>query len=450
MMGAKSTAVTAPGALPLLGHTLSVLRDPLSFLTSLPAHGDLVRVRFGPFEAIVVCTPELVRQVLLNDRVFDKTGPFFDRVREAFGDGLATCPHSLHRRQRRLIQPTFHPARFPGYAQIMAKHIAEVTASWQHGQILDILPEMTTLSARIAIDTMFSDALPPATLHAVINDLHALLAGIYTRSIVPPPLDRFLLGSNRRFDQARTHLQDIVRGVIADRRAGGADCGDLLSALLAARDPTESQGLSDSEIVDQVSTFFLAGSETTANALAWAVYLLACHPDVEQQLHAEVDEVLGRAAARFEDLTKLGLASRVVTETLRMYPPAWSLARTATTDTYLGEHPIPAGTILIYSPYLLHHLPDCYPDHDRFDPDRWVEGHHAPPPREAFIPFAAGARKCIGDTFAVTEATLALSTLAARWRLQLLPGQHVRPSRSAVLYPRGLRMRATRRANGAG
>jgi cytochrome P450 len=179
--------------------------------------------------------------------------------------------------------------------------------------------------------------------------------------------------------------------------------------------------------------------------LAWAIYLLAGHPDVEQRLQAEVDAVLGGAAARFDDLPKLELTGRVVTETLRMYPPGWSLARTTTTDTHLGKHPIPAGTILIYSPYLLHHLPDCYPDHDRFDPDRWIDGQHAQPPREAFIPFAAGARKCVGDTFAVTEATLVLATLAARWRLQLLPNQHVRPSRSVVLYPRGLRMRATQR-----
>lgn len=235
--------------------------------------------------------------------------------------------------------------------------------------------------------------------------------------------------------------------MITHRRTDGTDYGDLLSALLAARDPTEGQGLSDSEIVDQVSTFFLAGSETTANALAWAICLLADHPDVEQRLQAEVDVVLGGKAARFDDLPKLGFTSRAVTETLRMYPPGWLLARTTTTDTHLGEHPIPAGTILLYSPYLLHHLPDLYPDHDRFDPDRWIEGQHAPPPREAFIPFAAGARKCIGDTFAVTEATLVLATVAARWHLQLLPSRHVRPSRSVVLYPRGLRMRATQRGD---
>lgn len=444
-MGAKSTAGTAPGALPLLGHTLSLLSDPLSFLTSLPEHGDLVRIRIGPLQAMVVCTPELARQVLLNDRIFDKVGPIFDRARDAFGDGLASCPHSRHRRQRRLVQPAFHPARFPGYAQVMTKHIAEVTESWQHGQILDIVPEMMALTARIAVETMFSDALAPAVLQAVLNDSDTILSGIYIRTVVPPPLDKLLITRNRRFGRARVRLREVISGVITDRRTHGADRGDLLSTLLTARDPSEDQGLSDVEIFDQVMTFFVAGSESTANALAWAVYLLAGHPDVERQLHAEVDAVLGGAAARFEDLPKLELAGRVVLETLRMYPPGWTLPRTAATDTRLGEHFIPAGTILVCSPYLLHRLPDRYPEPDRFDPNRWADGHDALPSREAFIPFAAGARKCIGDTFALTEATLALATLAARWRLQLLPSQHIRPTPSVVLHPRSLRMRAFQR-----
>jgi pentalenene oxygenase len=296
----------------------------------------------------------------------------------------------------------------------MTKHIAEITASWQHGQILDILPEMTTLTARIAVETMFSDALPSAVLPRVLNDLNDLLSSIYTRTIVPKPLDKLLILGNYRFNRARTHLQEIIHRMISNRRASGVNYGDLLSTLLTAREPTEGQGLSDAEIIDQVMTFFLAGSETTAHALAWALYLLAHHPDVEQQLHAEVDTVLAGIAADFEDLPKLQLAGRVITETLRMYPPAWTLARTATIDTRLGKHSIPAGTILLYSPYLLHHLPDLYPDHHRFDPDRWTEGHCTPPSREAFLPFAAGARKCVGDTFAVTEATLALATLATR------------------------------------
>jgi pentalenene oxygenase len=445
-METEATAATAPGALPLLGHTLSLLRNPLRFVISLPAHGDLVRIRIGPIEAIVVCTPELVRQVLVNDRVFDKDGPFFDLTREAFGDGLATCPHGLHRRQRRLAQPAFHPARLPGYAQVMTKHIAEVTASWQDGQVLDVLSEMMTLTARTTVETIFSDALPSAVLSAVLNDLNTILASIYTRVLIPPPLDKLLVVQNRRYDRARARLRGIIGRIITDRRASGADRGDLLWTLLTARDPTDGECLSDTEIVDQAITFFLAGSESTATALAWAVHLLARHPDVEHRLYAEVDAVLAGTAARFADLPKLKLTGGVVTETLRMYPPAWMLPRTATTDTRLGGHPIPAGTILFYSPYLLHHLPELYSHPDRFDPDRWTDEHSAPPPREAFIPFASGARKCMGDTFAITEATLALATLATRWRLRLLPGRHVHPARGVLLHPRGLRMRATPRS----
>ncbi len=445
-MRTGSTVATAPGALPLLGHTLSLLRSPLRFLTSLSAHGDLVRIRIGPIEGIVVCTPELVRHVLLNDRIFDRDGPFFDRNREAFGDGLATCPHRLHRRQRRLVQPAFHPARLPCYAQVMTKHIDEVTGSWQDGQILDVLSEMMTLTARTAVEAMFSDALPSAALGAVLNDFNTILASIYTRVLIPPPLDKLLIVKNRRFGRARVRLRRIIGRVITDRRASGVDRGDLLSTLLTARDPADRQGLSDTEIVDQVITFFLAGSETTATALAWAVHLLADHPEIERQLHAEVDAVLAGAVARFEDLPKLKLTSGVVTETLRMYPPAWTLARTTTIDTHLGGHPLPAGSLLFYSPYLLHHRPDLYPDPDNFNPDRWTDGHPARPARDAFIPFAGGARKCIGDTFAVTEATLALATLAARWRLRLLPGRHVYPARAVLLHPHGLRMRATLRS----
>ncbi|MGH3721059.1 MAG: cytochrome P450 [Pseudonocardiaceae bacterium] len=444
-MATECTAGTAPGAFPLLGHTLSLLRSPLRFLTALPACGDLVRIRIGPVEAIVVCTPELTRQVLLDDRVFDKGGPFFDQGREVLGNGLVTCPHSLHRRQRRLAQPAFHPTRLPGYAQVMTKHITEVTGSWRDGQVLDVLSEMMTLTARTAVETMFSDALPATLLDAVLHDFRTVLVGAYKRVIMPPPLDKILIFGNHRYDRALLRLRGIIGRVITDRRASGADRGDLLSALLSARDPADNQGLSDTEIVDQVMTFFLAGSETTANPVAWAVHLLAGHPEVEHRLHAEVDAVLVGAPAGFEDLPRLELTSRVITETLRMYPPVWMLTRTTTTDTQLGGHPIPAGSTIVYSAYLLHHRPDLYPDPGRFDPDRWIDGHTAAPPRVAFIPFGGGARKCIGDIFAVTEATLALATLTARWRLRLLPGQHVHPARAAVLHPRGLRMCATAR-----
>jgi cytochrome P450 len=422
-----------------------LLRNPLRFLASLPAHGDLVIIRIGSLEAIVVCAPELLREVLLNDRAFDRGGPFSGRGREMFGDGLVTCPYSRHRRQRRLAQPAFHPARLPGYARVMTRRIAEVTGSWRDGQILDVLPEMLTLTIGTVVETMSSGALPPAMLGTVLDDFGTVMAGSYKRTLMPPSLDKLPLFGNRRYDRARLRLRETIGRVVTERRASGVDHDDLLSMLLTANDPADGQGLSDTEVTDQVLTFFFAGSETTAAAVAWAVHLIAQHPEVEHRLHTEVDAVLAGAPARFEDLPKLELTSRVVTETLRLYPPGWLFARITTTDTHLGGHPIPAGRTILYSPYLLHHRPDLYPDPGRFDPDRWIDGHPAQLPREALIPFGGGARKCIGDIFAVTEATLALATLAARWQLRLLPGRHVHLARSAVLRPRGLRMRATAR-----
>jgi cytochrome P450 len=204
--GTQCAVGTAPGALPLLGHTLPLLRSPLRFLVSLPARGDLVVIRIGPLKAIVVCAPELLREVLLNDRAFDRGGPFSGRGREMFGDGLVTCPYSRHRRQRRLAQPAFHPTRLPGYARVMTRRIAEVTGSWRDGQVLDVLPEMLTLTSGTVVETMSSDALPPAMLGAVLDDFGTVMAGSYKRTLMPPSLDKLPLFGNRRYDRARFRL----------------------------------------------------------------------------------------------------------------------------------------------------------------------------------------------------------------------------------------------------
>jgi pentalenene oxygenase len=449
-MGSLSSIVAAPGALPLLGHLVPVLRDPLAFFLSLPEHGDLVRVCLGPFQAVVVCEPGLTHRVLLDDQTFDKGGPFIDRLREATGDGLGTCPFGEHRRQRRLVQPAFHPSRHLGYAQAMTAQIAEVTSSWRDGQILDVPAEMLTIAARIIGKTMFSDTLPGPVLQQVLDAFPTVVAGIYQRMFMPPPLDRLPTPGNRRNEQARTRLRLILEDIITKRRKSGTDCGDLLSALLAAHNPDSASGrqdLSDAEISAQLMTIYIAGAEAPATAMAWALYLVTRHPHIEARLHAEVDAVLHGGPAAYEHLPKLSLTRRVITEAMRLYPPGWLFTRSAIVDTHLGKHPIPAGTVIAYSPYLIHHRPDLYPDPERFDPDRWDDAQRSPPPRDAFIPFGGGARTCIGDQFAMIEGALALATIAARWRLRTLSDQPVRIAATAALYPRGLRMRAVARTH---
>ncbi|MFC0437697.1 cytochrome P450 [Kutzneria buriramensis] len=432
----------APGALPLLGHIPQLLRDPLRFLTSLPAHGDLVQIHLGPVGATVVCDPELTRQVLINDRAFDKGGPLFTRLREVIGDGLASCPHSRHRRQRRLTQPGFHRNRLSTYAEAMSAEVAVVADSWRDGHIVDVPRAMMHLSMRILMDTVFSGTLPPTAFQETLDDINTVMAGAYRRMILPPLWSRLPTPHNRRYSRANTRLQRTVSDVIRDRRASGRDLGDLLSILLTTRDTSDGLGLTDTELREQLVTFFMAGAESTATTMAWALHLLAHNPDIENRVHAEVESVLGGAPARWEHLPRLELTGRVVLETLRLYPPGWMVTRTVTTDTQLGGHLLPVGANVVYSPYVIHRRDDLYSDPTQFHPDRWDKERHQPPPRSAFIPFGGGARKCIGDEFSITETTLALASIIDRWRLTELPGQRVRPVASVSLRPLGgMRMR---------
>ncbi|HXL88889.1 MAG TPA: cytochrome P450 [Streptosporangiaceae bacterium] len=436
----------APGALPLLGHTLALLRDPLRFLSSLPEHGDLVRIRLGLVHAIVVCDPELTRQMLLDGRTFEKGGPLVDKASEVFGNGLGTCPHGEHRRQRRLTQPAFHQARLPGYAQTMADQCQAVTGAWRDGQIIDALPEMTALTIRVIAATMFGTALPPAAHSQILDDFAAVMDGIYAHMILPLPFARLPTPGNRRYQRARARLRHSIGQITDAYRADGADHGDLLSMLVATRDTSmdagaTGQSFSDAEITDQILTFLFGGTETSAALLTSALYLLARHPGIQRQLQDEVDTVLAGATPAYADVPRLELTGRVLTETLRIYPPAWIITRTTTTDTRLGAHVIPAGTVMAYSPYLIHHRPDVHAGPDDFDPGRWT----SPPARDAFIPFGAGARKCIGDAFAMTEATLVLASIARHWQVDFLPGKNARPKPRTTLSPRRLRLRVTAR-----
>ena len=454
--GRTSTMGDPPGAWPLVGHLPRLVRDPLAFTRSLPSCGDLARIRLGPWQAVVVCDPDLTRQVFLDERTFDKGGLFFDRAREFVGNGLASCPYRDHRRQRRQLQPAFHPARRPGYARVMADHIAAVVGAWQDGEELDPLAEMHTLTARVLVATMFGTALPATTVNRLLDDMTTVVTGLARRMLMPPLVNKLPLPGNRRFDCAHQRLRHTLTQAIATSVSAGTGRGDLLSILVRPADspapsseglPRPTDASSDAEEVsDQIVSFFFAGAETLATTLAWALYLLAGHADVLARLHTEVDTVLdGRTAAAFDDLPRLKLTGRILTETLRLYPPVWMVTRTTATDTDFAGHHIPAGTTVVISPYLLHHRADLFPNSEVFDPDRWDPQTATPPPRDAWVAFGGGARRCIGDAFAMTEGTLALATVAARWNLHPVPGRAVSAAPRGTLTPRGLRLRLSAR-----
>ncbi|MER5491691.1 cytochrome P450 [Streptomyces sp. NPDC002490] len=442
----------APGALPLLGHALPLLRDPLAFISSLSGYRRMVRVRLGPSTAVMVCDPALTRQVFLNDRVFDKGGPIYDRISEVIGDGLSTCSYTLHRRQRRLCQPSFHPGRITGYAAVFARAAEARAASWEDGDALDITQEMMTLTTRATMETMFSGALSAETMSRSLADTAVIVSAFFRRMMVPGPLRELPTPKKRQYDDARERLSATIAEIVAERRADPADRGDLLSTLIAAVDEESEEGkrqLDDSELADEALTFFLGGMETTAITLAWAFHLLAVNPEVQRRLQDETDRVLGGGRLDPTRVPSSGLASRVVTETLRLYPPAWMMTRTLREDAVLGGVLLKEGSTLVLSPYLLHHRSDLYPDPELFDPDRWLDGQ---PDRAAYIPFGAGPRKCIGDQFALTEAVIALTAVVARWELLPAGEQPFRPKVETSLSSRGmiLRLRERRPSGGPG
>jgi cytochrome P450 len=436
---------SAPRALPVLGNLIPLAVNPLRFFATLASHGPLVKVRVGPASLIVVCDLELTREFLVHDRLYDKGGLFFERGKDLIGEGLVTCPHREHRRLRRLVQPAFHQHRLGRYAEVMVRETGQVTSRWREAQSLDVLAEMKKITSAVLISTMFSGAVSAPVIQQMNEDFAVLVAGYFRRVVLPDPVYRILPGS-RAYLRILARLRRTVESIVADLRDRQHELsGDsLIAALLSARNE-DGAGLSDREIADQVATFFVTGTETTAITLAWAIHFTAQCPELERRLHAEVDSVLGGRPATYQDLPRLELTGRIIAEALRLYPPGWLFTREAAADAMLGDYVIPAGATLAYSPFLIQRRPDLFFDPGRFDPDRWLPARAAALPRHADVSFGGGARKCIADAFATTEASLALATIAASWRLLPEPGGRVRPWVTASLQPRGLRVRPQKR-----
>ncbi|GLF93340.1 cytochrome P450 [Streptomyces yaizuensis] len=425
----------APGALPLIGHTLRLGRDPLGFLRSLRQTGELVQVRVGTLPVCFATSAALIHEITVERaRSFEK-GRLYDRVRPLVGNGLANASGELHRTHRRLIQPVFHHTRIAGYAQIMSRRAVELADSWAHGERLAVDKVMGEYAVETLAETMFSTDIGRPAVEAVRRDLPVILKNMLLRAASPRLFDRLPIRPNRDFDRATARMRSVIDTVVAStRRAGRTGQPDLLSLLLDARDEETGAGLTDEEVRDELVTILFAGTETTASTLAWAFHELARHPEIERQVVAEVDEVVGRRPVTAADIPRLTTVRRVLDETIRLHGVTLLMRRT-TEPVEIGGHLLPAGVETAFSLYAVHRDPAVYENPDRFDPDRWLPGRREAVPRTAFVPFGAGTRKCIGDAFSWTEATIVLATVLARWRLRPT-GDHVtREAASAMAHP---------------
>jgi len=437
--GPKSNA---PG-----GQILAMTRDPLKFLMKAAAdYGPIVHFMLGPQHTVLVNDPEHIDGILVaHDWNFVK-GRGLQRASRVLGRGLLTSEGNFHRRQRRLAQPAFHKQRIAGYAAVMTEYAARTRDRWKDGETLDVAQEMMRLTLAIVAKTLF-DADVESEAAEIGQALTEILKIFETfSSPLTDILDKLPTPGNRRVTRARQRLDETIYRIIEERRQSGADRGDLLSMLLLAQDEEGSGGMSDEQLRDELMTLFLAGHETTANALAWTWYLLSQNPEAESRLHAELDRVLDGKLPSVEDVPRLDYVERVLTESMRCYPPVWVMGRRALGSYKVGEYTIPAGSIVLMSQYLMHHNELYYPEPFKFDPERWLPEARAARPKYSYFPFGGGPRLCIGEQFAWMEGILIIATLGQRWKLRRTTSQPVGLQPLITLRPRnGLRMVLERR-----
>ncbi|QXJ20332.1 cytochrome P450 [Actinomadura graeca] len=435
------TVPCAPGRLPLLGHGPRLVRDPVGLLQSLRGEGPVVRFHVGRRPVHVVNAPDLLRRMLVTDAGAFVRGLAYDRARPFLGDGLATADGDAHLRRRRLMLPSFHRARLLGYTGVMRAQADALAGSWRDGQRVAMDEALHRTSAAGALRALFRTDLDDAAVAEIDDCVTVFLREIPLRAVLPRFAERLPTPGNRRFARAAARLRRIVDGMIEERRGAPGTRDDLLSLLMDARDEDTGAGMTPRALRDEVMTILAGGSETVPSTLSWLYHELGRNPAVQARLQAELDTVLDGRPVEFADLHELSYTRRLIDETLRLHSVAWMMSRRARTDVDLGGYRIPAGAELLFSPTTLHRDPDLYPDPLRFDPDRWL----TPPPREYFIPFGAGPRKCVGDHFSYIQMAVIVATVSARWSVAPVEGSRVRERASGALRPDHLPMTVTRR-----
>ncbi len=405
-------------------------------------YGDLVHDRIFNRHFYQLNHPDLVADLFLKDAPNHHRGFVMERSRDVLGHGLLTSEEPLHMRQRRLAQPAFLRERIAGYAEVIAAKTVAMTGSWQSGATLDLHPQMLELALRIVAKCLFDldrfgaagepDDIGPIAL-AVDSFMSFLPLAFLPFS---QQIQRLPIPAMRRLNAGKAHLDQLIYAMIAERRADPTDRGDLLSMLLNATDSEGEAGsntMSDQQLHDECITVILAGHETTANALSFAVHLLAHYPEVQQRLHEEAVTVLGSRSPTAADYPRLPYATQVFAETMRLYPPVWVTARTCAIPYEIAGYKIAAGSTLIAPQFAAHRDPRYWPNPDRFDPARHTLEAKLTRPRYAYYPFAGGSRQCIAEGLAWMEGTLVLAVIAQDWRLAAPPGSPLVPAISAAI-----------------
>lgn len=445
------TPATAPGPLgPQMLRAFGAIRaNPLDYLMTVwREYGDVVQFPIPRPPSYLINDPDGVRRVLVtNARNYGKSTIQYRALSLVTGEGLLVADTDAWRRQRPLVQPAFHHETLEGIVGHIGASVDRLSAEWGRrpsGCVVDVDTAMMTSGLEIVGHALFgtdlsadAERLAHATLAALDVVVARARVPITPPAWVPTPANRRLQSAVRELDGA------VSRMMVERSRNRAAEPSDMLDLLLAARDDS-GRGLTRREVRDQIVTFIVAGHETVASALTWAWALLAEHPETQEALQRESDEVLAGRAPTFADYARLPFARAVLDEALRLYPPAWLITRRSLDTDVLGARQVPGGAVLILSPWLLHRHPAVWRDPDAFDPARFLDGSVD---RTAFIPFGSGPRQCIGRDFAYVEGVLMLSALAGRFTMTY-PAGAGRPDADPLVTVRpvgGLHLRVTPR-----
>jgi len=441
---------TAPG-LPVIGNMIpfqAAKGIPVDFMQqTLEKYGDLVHFKVMNRSIYLIGTPDLAHEILLK-RVneFHKTGVLSVKpigLGRFLGHGILTADHAEWKPQRKLIQPLMHAKHIMQYAETMACFGEQLLSEWQDGTERDIQADMTQVTMWIIAETMFGMNI---TQSPAIEAAGEAAQRISVADLITPLPSWLTKGRDREAVEINDVLTQVVDDFMAERRAQGeTDRHDLLTLLMNTRDEN-GEPMSDEFVRDNILTLFLAGHETTANTLTWAFYYLAKHPDIAEQLHREVDEVLGGRMPTLDDLPRLPYTLMVIKETMRIQPTVSVFPRTIVDDLELGGYQLTGGGVVFISPYILHHDPRWWSSPETFDPIRFSAENEPNIPKYAYLPFGGGPRVCIGNHFSLMESQILLALITSRYSLSLDPEAVIKPLRQITTSPiGGLPMRLHRR-----
>jgi len=410
-----------------LGHLFSFRRDIIGFLKKVAhEYGDIVHFKLGPIRIVLLNHPDHIKEVLTTQhRNFVKGRPL-EMAKELLGEGLLTSEGEFHKRQSRLIQPAFHRNAIESCATAMTECSANLMDGWSEDMQVDIKEEMTNMSIAIAGKAMFGTDIKKEAKE--INKALDTATDLFGRIALPfsELLLKLPIPSTRRFFKAKARLDDTIYGMIAARQRNKVNNRDLLSLLLNSQDEkVDGGGMNDQQVRDEALTLFLTAFDTTSTALTWVWYLLSQNPEAEAELHEELDRVLEGRVPTAEDVANLKYTRMVLGESMRMFPPSYVIPRQALENFPIDKYVVPRGTIILMSPYLIHHDSRFHTNPEKFDPRAWDKHSRSANSKYEFFPFSRGPRACIGEPFAWMQGILVLASIAQFWRIKLAPGHPV-------------------------